>query len=316
MSQIPEKKIMAEPKGFCSTGRRRNSRANSRNIRPPACSLPPEITSGQAPPGKRAVLCCVSYKNQKFELKGTSHDLKNMMDLLVGQFDFPRSSILVLAEKEPYKPPTRANMEAAFQWLTRGIQAGDSLVFYFSGHGLRQRGLHGDEVDGFDESICPVDFETNGVILDNYINKTLVEPMIEDVKLHAIIDSCHSGTVLDLPGEWDANHISSNHFKGTRGGKVISISACEDYQLAADTSGFSPTKEMSGAMTWTFVKAVRNNRNITYQGILDDMHASLKQDDKVGCVGAGLRRVFQRKILQDPLLSSSHVFNTDTKFVL
>lgn len=81
----------------------------------------------------------------------------------------------------------------------RGIKPGDSLLFYFSGHGMRQRGFHGDEIDGFDETICPVDFETNGMILDNYINQTLVRPLIQGVALHAIFDSCHSGTVLDLP---------------------------------------------------------------------------------------------------------------------
>lgn len=95
--------------------------------------------------------------------------------------------------------PTRKNIEDGLQWLMRGIKPGDSLLFYFSGHGMRQRSLHGDEIDGFDETICPVDFETNGMILDNYINHTLVRPLIQGVTLHAIFDSCHSGTVLDLP---------------------------------------------------------------------------------------------------------------------
>lgn len=87
----------------------------------------------------------------------------------------------------------------------RGVEPGDSLVFYFSGHGLRQRGLHGDEIDGFDETICPLDFQTNGMILDNYINRTLVQPLIKGVTLHGIVDSCHSGTVLDLPLVYNVN---------------------------------------------------------------------------------------------------------------
>lgn len=103
-----------------------------------------------------------------------------------------------LAEEEPHHQPTRANIQEAFKWLVRGIQAGDSLVFYFSGHGKRQRDYNGDEVDGFDETICPVDFEKNGMIVDNDINEAIVRPLIKDVTLHAIIDSCHSGTVLDL----------------------------------------------------------------------------------------------------------------------
>ncbi|KAL9141347.1 hypothetical protein ABFS82_14G096700 [Erythranthe guttata] len=289
--------------------------------------------SEQPPRGKRALLCCVSYRNQKFELKGTTHDLKNMRSLLVEQFRFPLDAILILAEKERYSPPTRKNIEDGFQWLMRGIQPGDSLVFYFSGHGLRQRGLHGDEIDGYDETICPLDFQTNGMILDNYINTTLVRPLIRGVTLHAIIDSCHSGTVLDLPlvynmntRKWDDNsprNEESSCNKGTNGGKAISISACQDYQQAADTSAFSPEKKnMTGAMTCIFVRAVKggaasnNGKKITYQGILDHMHQSLNQEEKVSCVGAGFRRALRRKIFQDPLLSSSEEFDTETEFKL
>lgn len=87
----------------------------------------------------------------------------------------------------------------------KDLQSGDSLVFYFSGHGLRQLEFAGDEIDGFDEAICPLDFETEGLILDNDINRIIVQPLKEYVRLHAIIDACHSGTVLDLPHVYDRN---------------------------------------------------------------------------------------------------------------
>lgn len=77
-------------------------------------------------------------------------------------------------------------------------QSGDSLVFFYSGHGLRQPDFDNDEIDGFDETICPVDFEKEGMIVDNYINDTIVQPLKAGVTLHAIVDSCHSGSVLDL----------------------------------------------------------------------------------------------------------------------
>lgn len=79
---------------------------------------------------------------------------------------------------------------------------------------------------------------------------------------------------------------------------------------------------MTGAMTCTFIRAVtgaaatNNNGKITYRGILDHMHQSLNQEDNVSCVGSGFRRAFRRKILQDPLLSSSEEFDTNTEFKL
>lgn len=84
-------------------------------------------------------------------------------------------------------------------WLVQGCQPGDSLVFHFSGHGSQQRNYTGDEVDGYDETLCPLDFETQGMIVDDEINAAIVRPLPHGVKLHAIIDACHSGTVLDLP---------------------------------------------------------------------------------------------------------------------
>lgn len=72
-------------------------------------------------------------------------------------------------------------------------------MFHFSGHGSQQRNYTGDEIDGYDETLCPLDFETQGMIVDDEINETMVKPLPHGVRLHAIIDACHSGTMLDLP---------------------------------------------------------------------------------------------------------------------
>jgi len=90
----------------------------------------------------------------------------------------------------------------ALRWLVDGTSAGDSLVFHFSGHGVQKLDRDGDEADGYDEALCPVDFEDprgGGVILDDEINAAVVRPLGKGVKLHAIVDTCHSGTILDLP---------------------------------------------------------------------------------------------------------------------
>ncbi|THU45532.1 hypothetical protein C4D60_Mb02t18920 [Musa balbisiana] len=102
-------------------------------------------------------------------------------------------------ETDPYKIPTKHNIRMALYWLVQGCQPGDSLVFHYSGHGSQQRSYHSDEVDGYDETLCPLDFESQGMIVDDEINATIVRPLPHGVKLHAIIDACHSGTVLDLP---------------------------------------------------------------------------------------------------------------------
>jgi len=94
--------------------------------------------------------------------------------------------------------PTKHNIMESLRWLVKDCEAGDSLVFYFSGHGSQQPDFKEDEIDGFDETLCPVDYLIEGMIIDNEINSTIVWPLKKGVTLHAIVDACHSGTILDL----------------------------------------------------------------------------------------------------------------------
>lgn len=102
-------------------------------------------------------------------------------------------------ETDSSRIPTKRNIRSAMQWLVEDCRPGDSLVFHYSGHGSQEEDIDGDEIDGYDETICPLDYKTNGMIIDDEINYTIVRPLPRGVKLHAIIDACHSGTVLDLP---------------------------------------------------------------------------------------------------------------------
>ncbi|XP_076954049.1 metacaspase-1-like [Bidens hawaiensis] len=307
---------------------KRREMPNSNSLTDYEKSILESIRNWEPKKGKRALLCAVTYNKQKYKLKRTNYDVISMRDLLVKRFQFPSNSIRILAEMDPYPHPTKRNIQVALKWLVKDNQPGDSLVFYFSGHGLRQPDFFDDEIDGFDETICPLDFRTAGMIVDNEINDTIVRPLKDGVKLHAIIDACHSGTILDLPHiystkdafwligwkVWWDNSPPSGVYKGTSGGHAISISACEDNQLAADTSVFSESgKQMEGAMTYTFRKALMENTRVTYASLLASMHKDILAAKKK-CFS--LRGLFHRERLQEPLLSSSKVFDVNEPFVL
>lgn len=68
-----------------------------------------------------------------------------------------------------------------------------------TGHGGQTKDLDGDEPDGYDEVIYPVDFRQVGHIVDDEMHRIMVTPLQPGVRLTAIFDSCHSGTALDLP---------------------------------------------------------------------------------------------------------------------
>lgn len=68
-----------------------------------------------------------------------------------------------------------------------------------SGHGGQTPDLDGDEDDGYDEVIYPVDFRQAGHIVDDEMHRIMVQGLPAGVRLTAIFDSCHSGSALDLP---------------------------------------------------------------------------------------------------------------------
>jgi len=95
--------------------------------------------------------------------------------------------------------PTRANILAAMQWLVRDAHPNDSLFFHYSGHGGQTKDRDGDEGDGFDEVIYPVDYQQTSHIVDDEMHALMVRPLPAGCRLTAIFDSCHSGSALDLP---------------------------------------------------------------------------------------------------------------------
>lgn len=73
------------------------------------------------------------------------------------------------------------------------------VLTYGLGHGGQTPDLDGDEDDGYDEVIYPVDFRVAGHIVDDEMHRIMVRSLRPGVRLTAIFDSCHSGSALDLP---------------------------------------------------------------------------------------------------------------------
>ncbi|KAL0721389.1 hypothetical protein Bca4012_035988 [Brassica carinata] len=272
---------------------------------------------------KRAVLCGLDYKGKSYSLKGCISDAKSMRSFLVQKMGFPLDSILMLTEDEacPQKIPTKKNIRKAMRWLVEGNRARDSLVFHYSGHGSQQKDYNGDEVDGQDEALCPLDHETEGKIIDDEINKILVRPLVHGAKLHAIIDACNSGTVLDLPSvcrmerngfyEWE-HQTSGRTFKGTNGGTAICFSACDDHEA----SGYTPvfTGKNAGAMTYSFIKAVKTAGPAPTYGHLLNLMCSAIREAQSRLASDGYKSPDETAL---PLLTSSEEFDIyATKFVL
>ncbi|CAG8694516.1 16767_t:CDS:2 [Dentiscutata erythropus] len=167
----------------------------------------------------------------------------------------------------------------------------------------------------------------------------MVKPLQAGVKFFAIFDSCHSGSALDLPYTYSTRGMikgpkSLTEDKGQlmkagmslltgntkqlmsfakknapsimRTGKnfmnksskadVISLSGCKDDQTSADA--FEDGRN-TGAMSYAFIKTMRESRDLTYQQLLNN-----------------IRDILASKYTQKPQLSTSHHIDMSSKFIL
>mmetsp|Transcript_25354 Transcript_25354/g.33633 ORF Transcript_25354/g.33633 Transcript_25354/m.33633 type:complete len:295 (-) Transcript_25354:215-1099(-) len=157
--------------------------------------LVPEKSTGT----RRAVLVGINYVGMNGELSGCHNDVYNIKKYIMDVHGFEEENIVMLVDDGECEMPTRENMMNAYKWLVESSEAGDAVFTHFSGHGGQLRDQDGDEADGFDETLIPVDYLENGQIRDDDLYDTLVKPMKVGVVVTSLMDCCHSGTVLDLP---------------------------------------------------------------------------------------------------------------------
>jgi hypothetical protein len=131
------------------------------------------------------------------DLSGPPNDVAAIKNLLVGKFDFAPEDIKVLVDAQA----TRDGIIGTFcQHLIARARAGDTVVFYYSGHGsqMGDREPFDETVDGYDETLVPHDARQGGVldIRDDELNTLLGQLGTDNVTV--ILDSCHSGAAARL----------------------------------------------------------------------------------------------------------------------
>lgn len=129
------------------------------------------------------------------------------------------------------------------------------ILFTISAHGYSRRGSN--EVDNRDEYI-----RVNGQhVLDHEIRNSFYKNMDDSCLSLCLVDTCHSGTMLDLP--WAS--MDGKNFKKTEQKLIIKtnsfcISACNDTELAGeDISDFGG---WGGKLVCIFLDYFNKNNNI------------------------------------------------------
>ncbi|CAE7705103.1 MCA1 [Symbiodinium sp. CCMP2456] len=193
-------------------------------------SVPQTLSQAQVQlPGKRkSLLVGINYFGTEAELSGCIADVKRMQPFLE-QLGFPCDQqcqmVLLDAPGWPhYRRPTLANMRQAIRWLVHDVRTGDALFFHYSGHGGREPSASG--ADGYVETLCPEDYDEEGMLLDTELFETLVRPLPSGCRLTCLMDCCHSGGVLNLPYLFTGTEAN---LKQALAGKAVSLALSKDW---------------------------------------------------------------------------------------
>ena len=137
----------------------------------------------------------------------------------------------------------------------------DLVWIHYSGHGTYIRDSNGDERDGRDECLCPVDYTKSGFIRDDDI-AVLLSRFNPRTKVIFIADCCHSGTIGDLKFRWvDRSRKISENTRVVCNSPVTMISGCMDKQTSADAWLADPSGQMQaqGALTNALLRVLKED---------------------------------------------------------
>ncbi|KAI8973088.1 caspase domain-containing protein [Trametes punicea] len=255
--------------------------------------------------GRKKALCIgINYRGQPNQLYGCINDARNVQAFLM-RHGYRAGDIEVLTDdsSDTRRLPTRNNIIDAMHRLVRDAHPHDSLFFHYSGHGAQVKDKNGDEIDGYDEVIFPLDHKAYGYISDDLMHTIMVKSLPAGCRLTALFDSCHSGSVLDLPylyhtdGRVKGSQVTAKwvEYKSTPA-DVISWSGCKDSQTSADTFEKGVA---TGAMSYAFMTSLSQTPNQSYQELL-----------------RSIRVILKKRYSQKPQLSSSHRIDTNLRFII
>jgi len=189
----------------------------------------------------KALIVGIEYDETGNPCPGAEHDANTWSDLLE---DYDQE---VLIDHQATKADILDFIEASADEM----EAGDTFVFTYAGHGSQLKDTNGDELDGLDEQIHVWD----NSISDDEIWHAL-DQFKEGVNVITVMDTCSSDTNMDIDqaGYDNANFVA---FSG---------SPSDDYAYGSHSGG---------VMTNAFSDALTTSSYTNYFDLFEDVYSAV-----------------------------------------
>jgi hypothetical protein len=229
-----------------------------------AVALPPVV-----PPTGRILPKGRTSQRNWSDLDGAVNDAEAMKALLIGRFGFAANQIVLL---ENDAATAGAILGAIQRHLIAEARPGDISLFFYAGHGSQIRNTRTTEQSGLDQTIVPADAPRGTPdIRDKELARLFRQGIAKGVRLTAIFDSCHAGSIAR--GSWnrgakarnlepDSGYVEDAPDLDASGKPLLSpeasgmlvLSAAQDFQTASETGTESGPH---GLFTWSLLKVLR-----------------------------------------------------------
>jgi len=240
---------------------------------------------------KKALLFGLNYIGTGSQLNGCINDV-NLIKERIQTTGFTEIKHIT---DDTITKPTKTNILSEIKELLSNAIENDLLFIYYSGHGSYAIDRNGDEIDGKDELIIPLDFNP---ISDDELKIVIQDNMKPNVTLFCLFDCCNSGTLLDLKYQYlerlNYDNFTENNKNLETNGNVILLSGCRDEQYSYESL---VNNKVQGAMSLAFNEITKANSNITWRNLLKNMRQRIKS--------SGFNQI--------PQLSSGRVMDLDSK---
>lgn len=224
-----------------------------------------------------------------------------------------------LLKKQDYKvtslvdsQATYSNITNALKKLTKDAKKGDIVYLHFSMHGQPFEDLNGDEADGWDEALIPVDaqmyyeedmYDGGKHLIDDELESFFAKIRSKigtNGELFVVLDACHSGTA----SRGDDEYVRGIREGFTRSGKeytpnrseetndyfnipsevgqshITILEACRSYQQNKEILDYE-SKTWYGSLSYYVAKAM-NDYQIDKSGIwIEAVKTSMGEDRRV-----------------------------------
>jgi hypothetical protein len=212
---------------------------------------------------------------------------------------------------------TRDAMLASIRQMIGTAQPGDVLVVQYAGHGTQVPDLDGEETEGQDEALVPIDFSSGAFLIDDDLRGVL-GAIPDGVNVTFFMDCCHSGTntrmfgatpgtrrdgsrprFLPMTPELAAAHVamrsrSARAFaappppRTPDGMREINFAACRADQIAFETNGAGDFTRRALAILRAGIGGLSNEA--FQQRVIEAFGAGARQEPFLDCAPSANKR--------------------------